>query len=469
MISKGALASIVLVLLVASMGIVSAHIYSQQTSYVGQTIKNKPYYYVNQLSNIDSSADKGAHSNFTAQKYGPDSTFDTLNEENVGEASVTEDFVDYNTSDFDSSVDKGSHGNFSAQQYGPDVVYDLLTEENTGSFSNSTLLDDGFEDFIWDTNWNNIPGNWVEDNYPVHSGFASARAAEYSEGYFTCDSLDASDATAIYVDFWFRKTGTEYSDFTLYYYDGFSYDFVDELDDNGGDNSWIRFTAKITDSQYLISNFRIRFDASLGYMEEVWVDDVVIAKEIQIGNNYELDLEVQWTNVVDFLPNEELCICTGALGSEDLRVDYWSGSDWANLSADLSANGWNNFTVSLTSAAFAIRFEGGSETGDTTEDQWEIDAVLLKCWGTGSKEDTVDNNSSDVDSSADKGSHGNFSAQQYGPDTIYDTLTEEDPTSFGKKDIGSSSRGYTGYLEASNFQCQQDTTIAQISLYLSGG
>jgi len=39
--------------------------------------------------------------------------------------------------------------------------------------------------------------------------------------------------------------------------------------------------------------------------------------------------------------------------------------------------------------------------------------------------DFVDNNTSDVDSSPDKGTHGNFSAQQYGPDSIYDTLTEE--------------------------------------------
>ncbi len=40
-------------------------------------------------------------------------------------------------------------------------------------------------------------------------------------------------------------------------------------------------------------------------------------------------------------------------------------------------------------------------------------------------EDFVDNNTSDTDSSVDKGSHSNFSAQQDGPDSIYDTLTEE--------------------------------------------
>jgi uncharacterized protein (UPF0333 family) len=38
--------------------------------------------------------------------------------------------------------------------------------------------------------------------------------------------------------------------------------------------------------------------------------------------------------------------------------------------------------------------------------------------------DYVDNNDSDVDSSADKGTQSNFAAQQSAPDSIYDTLTE---------------------------------------------
>ena len=38
--------------------------------------------------------------------------------------------------------------------------------------------------------------------------------------------------------------------------------------------------------------------------------------------------------------------------------------------------------------------------------------------------DYVDNNSSDVDVSPNKGTQSNFTAQQYGPDGIYDTLTE---------------------------------------------
>jgi len=39
--------------------------------------------------------------------------------------------------------------------------------------------------------------------------------------------------------------------------------------------------------------------------------------------------------------------------------------------------------------------------------------------------DYVDNNTSDVDNSTDVGTHSNFTAQQYGLDSINDTLTEE--------------------------------------------
>ena len=43
--------------------------------------------------------------------------------------------------------------------------------------------------------------------------------------------------------------------------------------------------------------------------------------------------------------------------------------------------------------------------------------------------DFVDSDASDMDASADKGTQGNYSAQQAGPDSIYDTLTEENTAS----------------------------------------
>ena len=292
-----------------------------------------------------------------------------------------QNYVDNNTSDVDSSGDNGTHSNFPAQQAGPDSIYDTLTEENTGNSSNSTLLDDGFEAAGWDANWDDIPHNWREDNNPVHSGSASAWATNGDEGYFTCNNLNASDANAIYVDFWFRKDDTESTDFILYYYDGSNYDLIDELDNNGPDDTWLHYTEKVTDSQYFVSNFRIRFDAALGWEENVWVDDVLIKKEVQIDDNYTLDLEVQWTNAYYNATNETLCIYGETMGPEDIQVDVWNGSAWENLFTDLSS-GWNNVSVSpyLESSTFTIRFKGSDETFDNIQDSWEIDATLLYVW-----------------------------------------------------------------------------------------
>jgi hypothetical protein len=291
-------------------------------------------------------------------------------------------YVDSNTSDVDSNVDKGTHSNFTAQRSSPDYIDDKLTEVNNGISSNSTLLDDGFENFSWDTNWNAIPHNWREDNYPVHSGSASAHASNYNEGYFTSDSLDASDADAIYVDLWFRKTGTDYLDFTLYYHDGSNYDLIEELDDNGADNTWLHYTAKITDSQYFVTNFQIRFDATLDYGEECWVDDVLIIKESQ-STNYELDLEEQWINVDFTETNEELCIylsseTQGSQGSLDASGGYMivgDGSvDWGSTAGTIS------FWVKMDSTVQG-RFWGQDGNMET---RWSGSNLVLDWGGTGS-------------------------------------------------------------------------------------
>ena len=110
-----------------------------------------------------------------------------------------------------------------------------------------------------------------------HSGSASAWADENNNGNFTCDALDASDATAIDIDFWFMKDDTEPgADFLLWYYNGTGYNLIADLDILGSDDVWLHYTDTITDSQYFVSNFRIRFDGTPGRRENVWVDDVVV-------------------------------------------------------------------------------------------------------------------------------------------------------------------------------------------------
>lgn len=286
-------------------------------------------------------------------------------------------YIDTDLSNVDSILDRGTHSNFSAQQYGPDLNYDILSEQNTKY--NSTMLSDGFESIIWNENWNDLSSNWQEDNDPVKSGTSSARGFNLGEGPFTCDNLDMSQASAIYIDFWFRKDDTESFDFTLYYYDGTSYDLIEELDDNGSDDIWLHYSEKIIDPQYFISDFRIRFDATLGGGENVWVDDVLIVKESP--DNFEIDLEIQWSDVDFSQINEELCIFVGSVSDEILKLDYWSGSQWEPLINNLLP-GWNNISISslLIESTFTIRFKGNIEISDQVASSWNIDAALLHVW-----------------------------------------------------------------------------------------
>ena len=118
----------------------------------------------------------------------------------------TSDFADNNTSDVDSSADKGTHSNFSAQQAGPDSTYDRLTEGNTGSASNTTLINaESFEGTWPPTGWTET-NDWNKESDQVYDGIYSADfdgSLFYPSGNLDTPDIDCSGASAIYVDFWY--------------------------------------------------------------------------------------------------------------------------------------------------------------------------------------------------------------------------------------------------------------------------
>ncbi|MHC4843982.1 MAG: CotH kinase family protein, partial [Planctomycetota bacterium] len=142
----------------------------------------------------------------------------------------------------------------------------------------TALLQDGFEGTVWDANW--IGGHtWVTDT-GAHGSYSS-KAPTQSGSYFTCNPLDANDAVAIHIDFWFMKDDTEDTDdILLYYYNGTSYNLASDLDVLGEDDKWIHYTDTITDNSYFVTDFQIRFDATPERNENVWIDDIYITKEL---------------------------------------------------------------------------------------------------------------------------------------------------------------------------------------------
>ena len=151
---------------------------------------------------------------------------------------------------------------------------------------------------------------------------------------------------------------------------------------------------------------------------------VIIEKPSGATADYQLDMEVQFTEAIDFLSVEKVCIQTGTFsGSEDINVTYWTGSTWSSITSDLTASTWNNYTVSITSTTFTIKFGGSTTSSDMVQDTWNIDAVLLQLSGAGSNEYIVDNEDSNVDNIPDNGTLTNFANMQDYPSN-YATLQE---------------------------------------------
>lgn len=137
------------------------------------------------------------------------------------------------------------------------------------------------------------------------------------------------------------------------------------------------------------TDFEIRFTdtSDESTLADTWqVEAVLLHTWTDAVDNYELDLEVQFTTITatQYGSTEEwLCIKTGTQGAEALMVDIWYSSAWQSLSTDLDASTWNNISISsyLDSATLTIRFKGATETGDTTtQDTWQIDAVLIQTY-----------------------------------------------------------------------------------------
>jgi hypothetical protein len=335
----------------------------------------------NDTSNVDSSADIGSSSDFSAQQSAPDSVYDTLSESVPG--GEIEDYVDLDTSDVDSSPDKGTHSNFNNEK-SSDSTYDTLTEEDTDPPTNSTAFSDDFElqNFNkWDqhlaTSWQiGTIGSGTGGSMNPHGGSYDAWADETNDGQLISDSIDLSGSVTAYYSLWMATDDLESTNLVLDFYNGSWYTIWSYVKGTDVDDTWVEHSGEL-DAGYLTSDFRMRLTATIGKNENAWLDDVVITKT-KGTTNHQNDLEVQFTSVATTYDVTDLAIKAGTTGAENLGVSVWNGAGWDSLAADITQNGWTNITVtSYVGSTMTFRFLGGSETGDTSQDTWEIDAVLL--------------------------------------------------------------------------------------------
>lgn len=288
-------------------------------------------------------------------------------------------YSEYEIVDLQPDTTVGIHSLFGAMKAGPDEILNTLSEVN--AINQSLISDESFEGGWRPTGWAENPGNsrWNREDEVIYDGGWSADfdgGGAGVTGSLETPTLDCTNMHIIYLDFWYYEDDLEPGEFSLEYYDGTTWDLIADLGSNTED-VWHNYQEKISDPQYLISDFQVRWVVSGARNgEKAYVDLVNIIKR-SAPIDYELDLEVLWSDLPS-LSNEYLMFFGGAQGSEDLQVDVWNGVAWVTVITDVQ-EGWNNIDVStyLTGSTLNIRFKDTNLVSDLIEDSWEIDTLVL--------------------------------------------------------------------------------------------
>lgn len=156
---------------------------------------------------------------------------------------------------------------------------------------NATLIDqESFEGSWPPTGWT-ATGNWNKEDNQKYNGSYSADfdgAGSGASGDLTTSDLNCTDAASVYVDFWYMDDGCSAGEFLLQYYNGTAWITVADLGSTLpiNEKQWLHYQERVTDSQYFISNFKIRWAAvGIDNQEHAYVDYVTVKKELNLSTH----------------------------------------------------------------------------------------------------------------------------------------------------------------------------------------
>jgi hypothetical protein len=114
--------------------------------------------------------------------------------------------------------------------------------------------------------------------------------------------------------------------------------------------------------------------------QDAWNIDCIFLHSYN-ASNYQIDFEYQWTAAVYNQANKQVCLYVASCtGTENLLVNYWTGSAWSLLGT-IYTTGWSNFTATgLSSSTYTIQLKGATESGDSNQDSWNVDVLMLRTW-----------------------------------------------------------------------------------------
>ncbi|MCK5561202.1 MAG: hypothetical protein KAJ51_11430, partial [Thermoplasmata archaeon] len=137
-----------------------------------------------------------------------------------------------------------------------------------------------FDDFEadltkWDANGPNPSTKWDLAAGEGQPGSPQAvQADKTNDGYLISDNIVLSNANYATLEFYYRIATNDIDDIILYYFDGGAYNLIFKMGNQAQTPEWNHFYQVIDLATYKIPDFRIRFDATLGNNEFVWIDTV---------------------------------------------------------------------------------------------------------------------------------------------------------------------------------------------------
>lgn len=142
---------------------------------------------------------------------------------------------------------------------------------------NITIFYDGFENGLG--NWTVLPGGtWSQASDQHNLGSYSAKkASSSSAGNLTSKAVNTSDATVVYVSFWYRNRNNapvylEFNDSSGHW---------NQMADLSSSTNGRTYALNTVNSNYFHSGFAIRFRGNaFGSSSNFWVDDVNITKSV---------------------------------------------------------------------------------------------------------------------------------------------------------------------------------------------
>jgi hypothetical protein len=319
-------------------------------AYIGPISATSVNHYVNgQNSQVDSVADVGTHSNFTAQQQAPVANNpynDTLTEGQTNTASTS----------FGNPASSGTSYTSPALNY---LSGGMWTSGSTAA----TAYNITFFGSETGTGTRSVKGVICNSSgYILTNGVGAAvtvsgtTGAWYTSTFSTPPTISpstnytlmlVSDSAGFRLFYSSTSGGTEYVDTT---------------------NSYTTPTNPTDWSQTNATNYRV-------YSNTSWT------------SNYQLGLEEQFTSIPTGYTSRELDLFMGTwTTAETIGVQGWNpvNSTWTTITASLTQNQWNNASVTAwmdsLNTTFTIRFYDGTQSSDTVQSAWSKDSCLLHLW-----------------------------------------------------------------------------------------